>query len=438
MKQRLQKKHAAKYGEKIEPKKSEIIKEITPKFKTICLTMIVKNESKNMIRLLETLKNILDFICIEDTGSTDNTINIINNWAEENSIACTVHYNEFKNFEHNRTHSFNIAKQTYNSDYYLLSDADFKWEISPHFNKNTLNKQKYLVNQDNGHIVYSNIRMLCRSIDWKCIGVTHEYWTEPYGQKVTRGSLDDLKILDLEDGGCKSNKFQRDKTLLEEGLKNEKDIFLKMRYKFYYAQTLKDMSLYEQSIFWYHERIKDRDWSEEVFYSYFMIATCYECLAFSHTKIISDIENNNVDEKRYTQISETLQSMTLQDIYEKSLLYYSKAFEYNFKAFQYRPIRADSLYRYAILCRMFGLTDLHYKIVEIGQEIKFPDDSLFVSKLAHTVGFNHEYLLLHQNQNPQHTISILKNLQLNKNLLTEHMLTDIRIIYKNIMKSDFD
>ena len=45
--------------------------------KTICLNMIVKNEGKIILRLLESVVSIVDCYCISDTGSTDNTIELI-------------------------------------------------------------------------------------------------------------------------------------------------------------------------------------------------------------------------------------------------------------------------------------------------------------------------------------------------------------------------
>ena len=44
---------------------------------TICLNMIVKNESKIITRLFDTVLHIIDTYCICDTGSTDNTVEII-------------------------------------------------------------------------------------------------------------------------------------------------------------------------------------------------------------------------------------------------------------------------------------------------------------------------------------------------------------------------
>jgi hypothetical protein len=45
--------------------------------KNLCLNMIVKNESKIISRLLESVVPYIDCYCICDTGSTDNTIETI-------------------------------------------------------------------------------------------------------------------------------------------------------------------------------------------------------------------------------------------------------------------------------------------------------------------------------------------------------------------------
>ena len=49
---------------------------------TITLVMIMKNESKILQRCLDSVKSIVDYIIIADTGSTDNSIDIVNNYLE--------------------------------------------------------------------------------------------------------------------------------------------------------------------------------------------------------------------------------------------------------------------------------------------------------------------------------------------------------------------
>src|SRR3989338_8834667 len=105
--------------------------------KRLCLTMIVKNESSNMIGLLDSLYDnrlktyVMDMISIVDTGSEDNTEQLILTWGQEHNIPTTVHHEPFKDFAYNRTHSIRMAKQTYpEADYFLLSDVDFHWKCS--------------------------------------------------------------------------------------------------------------------------------------------------------------------------------------------------------------------------------------------------------------------------------------------------------------------
>ena len=43
---------------------------------TICLNMIVKNESNILYRLFDSVIKWIDCYCICDTGSTDDTVNI--------------------------------------------------------------------------------------------------------------------------------------------------------------------------------------------------------------------------------------------------------------------------------------------------------------------------------------------------------------------------
>lgn len=80
-----------------------------PRKAKICFAAIFKNESKNVYRCLNAIKDIIDCVSICDTGSTDNTVELINDWGKENNIPTKVHFGEeqiFKNFGHNRTLSY--------------------------------------------------------------------------------------------------------------------------------------------------------------------------------------------------------------------------------------------------------------------------------------------------------------------------------------------
>ena len=88
----------------------------------------------------------------------------------------------------------------------------------------------YSIVQINGNLEYPNARLIRMDYDWTCKGVTHEYWDGP--TETLSKSI--CYIDDRNDGGCKSDKFQRDAALLEKGLLDEPE---NVRYMFYLAQT---------------------------------------------------------------------------------------------------------------------------------------------------------------------------------------------------------
>ena len=77
----------------------------------ICLNMIVKNESKIIIRCFESLKSIVDYIIVTDTGSSDNTVELMNKYLVDNNIEGKIYYEPWKNFGYNRTNSIMNAKK---------------------------------------------------------------------------------------------------------------------------------------------------------------------------------------------------------------------------------------------------------------------------------------------------------------------------------------
>jgi glycosyltransferase involved in cell wall biosynthesis len=83
----------------------------------IFLNMIVKNEALNMPSNLNSVKDLIDGVCILDTGSTDDTIQVIEDWCKSNEKFCKVHQEPFVNFGKSRTRSFELAQQAVSTEY---------------------------------------------------------------------------------------------------------------------------------------------------------------------------------------------------------------------------------------------------------------------------------------------------------------------------------
>jgi glycosyltransferase involved in cell wall biosynthesis len=70
---------------------------------TLCLNMIVKNESRIIERLIQTVLPLIDTYCICDTGSTDDTVQRIERTMAAAGISGEVFTEPFRNFGYNRT-----------------------------------------------------------------------------------------------------------------------------------------------------------------------------------------------------------------------------------------------------------------------------------------------------------------------------------------------
>ena len=89
---------------------------------TICLNMIVKNESHIILDTLEKLTNKITFsyYVISDTGSTDDTVELIQSFFRNKNIKGEMYHHQWKDFGYNRTKALEVA---YNkSDYLLIFD----------------------------------------------------------------------------------------------------------------------------------------------------------------------------------------------------------------------------------------------------------------------------------------------------------------------------
>ena len=107
-----------------------------------CLLMIVRDESPIITRALNSLKNIFDSYIISDTGSTDDTIDVINTWMVKNNKSGEIVLNEWKNFGYNKSLLWKYAYENSKSKYFIFLDAD---EV---FIKNETVPDSYLTIED--------------------------------------------------------------------------------------------------------------------------------------------------------------------------------------------------------------------------------------------------------------------------------------------------
>lgn len=238
--------------------------------KTICLNMIVRNEAHI---IASTLQNILDHIPIDywvisDTGSSDNTIDIINAFFREKNISGEIFHDEWKDFGHNRTkmleHAFN------KTDYVFIFDADDLIcgnSILP-LGSNVLTKDAYYIPFENP-VSYHRLILASNRMRWKYVGVLHEYIVniDPIRSEEYLSGDYYINSRRLGNRSKNPNKYLDDAITLEKAFQIETaDIPLKNRYAYYCAQSYLDAGKHENAIEWY-EKTLTLDYSTQYKYS---------------------------------------------------------------------------------------------------------------------------------------------------------------------------
>ena len=346
---------------------------------SLCLNMIVRNESKIITRLLESVLPIIDTYVICDTGSTDNTPGIITSFFNKHNISGEVITEPFKNFGYNRTIALKAARGK--ATYALLLDADMIFKIEPTFNKEKLTQGAYMIIQKGGGLNYYNTRLIRLDIDASCSGPTHEYYDLPQG--TVNEKCDSIWINDIGDGGCKGDKFERDIRLLKQGIEEEPT---NGRYYFYLANSYFNSGKHQESIPYYKKRIELGGWVEEIFYSYLN-------LGHAHMKIGQDGE----------------------------------AIFAWMNGYNHHQTRSETIYEICKYYRERGKNKLAMVFCMLGKEIPYPkNDTLFIHKDVYETGFDYELSILGYYNNYPDTYKVINRLMNYTNQSYNNLLSNYK------------
>jgi len=228
--------------------------------KTICLNMIVKNESDIICRCLGSLKWLIDYWVIVDTGSTDGTQNIIKEFMID--VPGELHERPWINFAHNRNESLQLAKSK--CDYVLVIDADESLVFAKDFQLPKLDKDYYQIISLNSGTIYPRVQLINSKLNWQWIGVLHEGLFCP--QAKSFGELPSVINQIFWDGNRSKDplKYKKDADVLEAALKKEP---VNSRYVFYLAQSYRDCGEKQAALKNYQKRVVMGGSHEEVFWS---------------------------------------------------------------------------------------------------------------------------------------------------------------------------
>ena len=313
---------------------------------TICLNMIVKNESHIIKQTLEKLCQKIKFsywvIC--DTGSTDNTQEIIKAFFASKNIPGQLFQDTWLNFAHNRTLALQYAFNK--TDLLLVFDADD--EIIGDIQM----PQVYDLKYDEYHLkfgsevgtAYTRVLLINNKKRFMYQSVIHEFIccleTGPTTNTVIEGNYY------VVSGRCGNrsqdpDKYLKDAKILEaahaEALIKKDPLY--QRYAFYCANSYKDYGSFEEAIKWYKITLSQENWDQEKYVSCLYIYDCYEKLNQKETGFFYLVKAFKYDSERVECLYPLLVHYCCEGQYHIAYSYYLMVKEYYEN--QYLTVKPD-------------------------------------------------------------------------------------------------
>lgn len=231
--------------------------------------MIVKDEEDIILRALRSVRNIIDYYCICDTGSSDNTVSLIEQYLEENKLSGVVHKRPWVSFAHNRTEAFNLAAGK--CDYLMTLDAD---EVLAAFINNNPDETKiikqlpeltadmYAIKTWKPRSSWDRLQLFKDGLDWTWKSPVHEVCVSDKAK--SRDRISHCCILPQTDGARAKDpdRFAYDAIAFTKALREDPT---NTRYNFYLAQSYQDSGKPDYAIKSYKDCLRYSSWDEERF-----------------------------------------------------------------------------------------------------------------------------------------------------------------------------
>lgn len=239
----------------------------------ICLTMIVKNDEEVIGNCLSSAMNIVDCVSIYDAGSTDRTLQIIEQFMQETGTPGKIHKHvKHQNLEKDRSYVISSAQNTLKSkgfslsnSYLLILDPETSIDVSSSFTKENLDQCSYLLPEKWPNLYRYSARLFRADNDWHLQDIS--YHSDSYKVPTFAVKNDEIKIIRGDQD------LQREVSKLSQALEKTPN---DRRLIFDFAQLNLGLKKYDEAIHFYKERISRGGDAEEIWFSKYMLGECYE------------------------------------------------------------------------------------------------------------------------------------------------------------------
>jgi len=247
----------------------------------ITLAIMVKNEKKRLHVTLESVKGYVNSICMYDTGSEDNTIEIARTFCTKHSIQLRLLEGDFVDFSTSRNVLLDYVDSFDDINFVLLLDTNDELKngkelcdfANSEWNTDSISTG-YLLCQEwwsGQYDKYWNVRFLRAHEGWRYRGVVHEWMKNTkHPDDKTAPPVKRIKGVILyqdrtQDDDKSWKRFSRDAVLLKKEHKADPE---EPRTVFYLAQTLSCLNNHEEAFYYYKIRTTLIGFWEERFHAF--------------------------------------------------------------------------------------------------------------------------------------------------------------------------
>jgi len=321
---------------------------------TIGLCMVVKNQAGVISRCIESVRSLIDYVMIVDTGSTDGTQEVIRCFLRDTNLTGIVVEESWQDFASSRTSALAKLREHSNIDYALIMDADDQLVYDSEFDaaafKTAMTQDVYDIVIRSGPFMYSRPQICRNRLNFRYRGLLHAFIEVP-PEGHLRGTASGFYIASGREEAWSQDTYRRDAAVLERALETEQDAFLISCYTFYLAQIYQDAGEREKALTNYLKRAELGYWDQEVFVSISRAAQLKEALGYPETDIIGSY----------------------------------------LKAYEVCPSRAESLYDAIRYCQIHNKFQQGYLIGKHAITIPNPNAGLFVKPWIYEFGVQDEF-----------------------------------------------
>ena len=354
----------------------------------IVVAIMIKNEET---AICGTLKPFIDDgftnFFIYDTGSTDNTVEVVTKFLKESGVRFIVKREDFTNFSESRNKCIKHTGDLFNKCRVIVT-LDCEWYITnakgiiEFFSKKTKINNCYQITikgGGNGTVFYQ-----CRIFSIN----TNSYYAGSVHEVIVNAESNDRLPDDIyfewrpnAEGAAKSANryYNRDLPLLLKEYRETKD----PRSTFYLAQTYECIGDVDNQMRYFKERGEmTNGFVEEQFIALYRVGRSYDGesqrlsnIHYRREKIRDEIRADN---KKYDVGSEEYKLyMDYKDYKKESMEFWDQAHKYYMLAYENRPSRIEPLVR---LAQHYTNAHVKYTFAKQACSIPYTTDGLFVEK----------------------------------------------------------